>query len=240
MIAPGADPRAIKLAIRGAEKIAVDVHGDLVAHLGGQEIRLHKPSIYQLETSKSKPARANIEGHYLLLGNNQVGFQVSDYDPKKALVIDPVLKYSTYLGGSGDDWGSVFDNLRAIATDARGNAYVIGTTDSVDFPTTASAPQAEFAGGAGGLINPFSGFAVGDVFVAKLNAAGALVYSTYLGGAGDDYGEGIAVDAAGKRLTVPPVIAETEEEKRHYEDTKQRRELRKTEAAQRKNLQSRV
>ena len=79
-----------------------------------------------------------------------------------------------------------------------GNAYVIGTTASTDFPTTADAYQTEFAGGGGGFINTFAGFAVGDIFVAKLNAAGnALVYSTYLGGAGDDYGEGIAVDAAG-------------------------------------------
>src|SRR5439155_20203219 len=111
-----------------------------------------------------------------------------------ALVIDPVLKYSTYLGGSGDDCGSVFNNLRAIAVDPRGNAYVIGTTASTDFPT-ANAYQTEFAGGGGGVINTFAGFAVGDVVVAKLNAAGnALLYSTYLGGTAEECGEGIVVD----------------------------------------------
>jgi hypothetical protein len=143
--------------------MAVDARGDLVADLGGQEIRLHKPVVYQPEKRDSKLSRHNIEGNYVLMGDNQVGFRVSGYDPQKALVIDPVLKYSTYLGGSGDDWGSVFSNLRAIAVDPRGNAYVIGTTDSIDFPT-ADAYQAEFAGGGGGLINPFGGFAVGDRF----------------------------------------------------------------------------
>jgi hypothetical protein len=199
VVAPGADPRAIKFAIQGATRVAIDASGDLVAELDGQEMRLHKPLVYQPEKRKSKLTQHNLEGNYVLTGDNQVAFRVPAYDPQKALIIDPVLKYSTYLGGSGDDWGSVFNFLRAIAVDPRGNAYVIGTTASTDFPTTADAYQTEFAGGGGGFINPFGDtFAVGDVFVAKLNAAGnALVYSTYLGGAGDDYGESIAVDAAG-------------------------------------------
>jgi hypothetical protein len=197
VVGPGADPRAIKFALQGATKVAIDTSGDLVAELDGREMRLHKPLVYQPEEKKAKLTQHNIDGNYVLTGDNQVGFRVSAYDPQKALVIDPVLKYSTYLGGSGDDWGSVFNFIRAIGVDPRGNAYVIGTTDSIDFPT-ADAYQKEFAGGGGGLINPFGGFAVGDAFVAKLNAAGkALVYSTYLGGTGDDYGEGIAVDAAG-------------------------------------------
>src|SRR6266852_1995864 len=201
VVAPGADPRAIKFAIQGATRVAIDASGDLVAELDGQEMRLHKPLVYQPENRKSKLTHHNLEGNYVLTGDNQVAFRVPAYDPQKELVIDPVLKYSTYLGGSGDDWGSVFNFIRAIAVDSRGNAYVIGTTASTDFPTTEDAHQTKFAGGGGGFINPFGGFggfAVGDVFVAKLNAAGnALVYSTYLGGTGDDYGEGIAVDAAG-------------------------------------------
>jgi Beta-propeller repeat len=199
VVAPGANPRAIKFAIQGGTKIAIDAGGDLVAELDGQEMRLHKPLVYQPEKRNSKLSRHNIEGNYVLTGDNQVGFRVSAYDPQKALVIDPVLKYSTYLGGSGDDWGSVFNFIRAIAVDPQGNAYVIGTANSIDFPTTADAYQKQFAGGGGGFINPFGdAFATGDVFVAKLNPAGnALVYSTYLGGSADDYGEGIAVDAAG-------------------------------------------
>jgi Beta-propeller repeat len=199
VVAPGVDPRAIKLAIQGASRLGVDAQGDLVADLGGEEVRMHKPVVYQPEESKSKLPRHNIEGSYVLLGENQVGFQVSGHDPHKALVIDPVVKYSTYLGGSGDDWASIFDFLRGIAVDSGGNAYVIGTTASTDFPTTVGGFQTTFGGGDGGCNEPpeFAGCAAGDVFVAKLSADGTLVYSTYLGGSADDWGEGIAVDAAG-------------------------------------------
>ncbi len=89
------------------------------------------------------------------------------------------LLYSTYLGGSFDDGGS------GIAVDVSGNAYVIGTTFSSNFPMT-------------GPLQPTFGGGNSDAFVAKLNATGsALLYSTYLGGSGDDSGSGIAVDASG-------------------------------------------
>jgi hypothetical protein len=104
---------------------------------------------------------------------------VAQYDPKQPLVIDPVLVYSTYLGGSDYDFGN------GIAVDGAGNAYVTGQTYSTNFPTR-NAPYPQFAGG------------VDDAFIAKLNAGGtALVYSTYLGGGGIDSGIGIAVDGAG-------------------------------------------
>jgi hypothetical protein len=200
VVGPGANPHDIALSIQGANRLEVDGQGDLVVDMKSEVVRFHKPVVYQSEnpTSEIEGQRRQIDGHYVLQGEDQVGFEVAEYDPSKPLVIDPVLKYATYLGGSGDDWGSVFNFLRAVAVDRWGNAYIIGTTDSINFPTTALAYQREFAGGGGGFINPFGGYAVGDVFVAKLNAAGiALIYSTYLGGAGDDYGEGIAVDAAG-------------------------------------------
>jgi hypothetical protein len=200
LVGPGANPRDIALNIQGAERLNIDGQGDLVVDMNGEVVRFHKPIVYQSENAGSeiKDRKLKIDSHYVLQGENQVGFEVAKYDTSKPLVIDPVLKYATYLGGSGDDWGSVFNFLRAVAVDPRGNAYVIGTTDSVDLPTTAGAYQPKFAGSGGGFIDPFGGFAVGDVFVAKLNKAGdALVYSTYLGGGGDDYGEGIAVDAAG-------------------------------------------
>lgn len=200
VVGPGANPRDIALNIQGANRLNIDGQGDVVVDMSGEVVRFHKPVVYQPEnpSSEIKDGKLNIDGRYVLQGENQVGFEVAKYDTSKPLVIDPVLKYATYLGGSGDDWGSVFNFLRAVAVDHWGNAYVIGTTDSIDFPTTAHTHQREFAGGGGGFINPNACCAVGDVFVAKLNAAGnALVYSTYLGGAGDDYGEGIAVDAAG-------------------------------------------
>jgi hypothetical protein len=96
------------------------------------------------------------------------------------LVIDPILVYSTYLGGSGFDAGV------GIAVDASGNAYVTGQTGSTNFPTTPGAFQTTYGGGSF------------DAFITKLNPTGtALVYSTYLGGSGDDFGTGIAVDESG-------------------------------------------
>ena len=124
--------------------------------------------------------RREISGAYVLNGGGQVSFQVAAYDASQPPIIDLVLSYSTYLGGSGTDQGS------AITVDASGNAYVTGSTGSTDFPTGSPFQPAN----AGGDSN--------DAFVTKLNAAGnALVYSTYLGGSANDFGNGIAVDASG-------------------------------------------
>ena len=177
VVAPGADPDAIALSFDGVEKLRIDAQGDLVLETAGGEIRQHKPLVYQ----EVDGIRREIAGSYVLNGGYQVGFQVAAYDAGKPLIIDPVLVYSTYLGGSARDRG------RGIAVDAAGNAYVTGTTKSTDFPT-ANAFQAAFAGN----------ISDDDTFVTKLNAAGnALVYSTYLGGIGDDDVHAIALDAAG-------------------------------------------
>lgn len=174
IVAPGADPQAIKLAFEGVDKIEVDDRGNLRLHTASGEIRQHKPIVYQ-EVDDAKQPRS---GSYMLTGEHEVGFQVGAYDANRPLVIDPVLSFSTYLGGSGHDFGG------DIAVNANGNVYVTGTTRSADFPT-ASAFQAALD-------------SIADVFVAKLNAAGdALVYSTYLGGSRQDTSNAITVDAAG-------------------------------------------
>ena len=197
VVAPGADPKAISLdvaAIRSAadggrrapgvdQKRRIDANGDLVIQAGEDEVRLHKPVVYQAAVNQGadSSARHFVDGRYVLKGDNRVSFEVASYDPGKTLVIDPVLVYSTYLGGSSDDEGT------GIAVDSSGNAYVTGVTQSTDFPT-AHPLQAVYGGG----------MVYGDAFVAKLNPAGsALVYSTYLGGSGVDEGTGIAVDSAG-------------------------------------------
>ena len=133
------------------------------------------------QAGRKELVRQEIVGGYVLLGSHQVGFEIEAYDPTQPLIIDPVLVYSTFLGGDFEDFG------KDIAVDAAGNAYVTGETGSTNFPT-ASSFQASFGGG---------GFP-GDAFVTKLNATGdGIVYSTYLGGSGLDLGEGIAVDTNG-------------------------------------------
>lgn len=110
---------------------------------------------------------------------HHVGLEVALYDVSKRLVIDPVLSYSTYLGGDGAD------RANAIAVDASGSPYVTGVTSSTNFPTTSGVSQTTLSG-------------VSDIFVAKLTASGnALPYSTYIGGASYDISHGIAVDGSG-------------------------------------------
>jgi beta-propeller repeat-containing protein len=179
IVAPGADPRNIVLDFRGADRLEIDAQGDLVLHFAGGALRQKKPVIYQ----EVDGIRREIAGGYFLQGANRVGFEVATYDASRPLVIDPVLAYSTYLGGGGNDFGY------ALAVDTAGNAYVTGSTtryDSSGFPTTPGAFQTSTSAG------------WSDAFVTKMNAAGsALVYSAILGGGGEDWGFGIAVDTAG-------------------------------------------
>src|SRR5262249_36711822 len=119
-----------------------------------------------------------------LLAENTVGFDIGSYDHNATLVIDPILSYSTFLGGNGDD------DARAITTDSLGNIYVTGTTTSTNFQT-ANPLQPNAA-----TQDPTAG--ISDAFVTKLNPAGTvLIYSTYFGGSSDDDSNAIAVDAAG-------------------------------------------
>jgi len=189
IVGPGADPAAIKLDIQGLQQIAMDSGGGLLLESNGEQIRFHKPVLYQNDVG----GRREIPGRFTLSQNHQIGFEVGAYDMTKPLVIDPALVYSTYLGGS------TLDEASAIAVDSAGNAYITGRTLSPDFPTTSSLP-----GNSGAQLCQ-SSIACADAFVAKFNAAGALVYSTFLGGriatpggfSSEDFGLGIAVDSAG-------------------------------------------
>ena len=165
MVAPGADPGVLKLVFRGADRIEINAAGELVLSTASGDIRMHAPVIYQ----ETAGVRTTVAGGYVLEEPQQVSFEVAAYDTSRPLVIDPVLVYSTYLGGSG------FDEGIGIAVDDRGNAYVTGFTNSTDFPTV-NAVQPASGGG-------------DDAFVAKLNPNGSqLLYSTYLGGSEFDDG----------------------------------------------------
>jgi Beta-propeller repeat len=146
-------------------------------------VRQRKPVVYQ----EVDGHRQEVAGRYVLTSERDVRFELAAYDRTRALVIDPVLSYSTYLGGSDSD------KAYGVAVDGEGNAYVTGNAHSLDFPT-ANPLQPMNAGTADD----------GDVFIAKLNAAGsALIYSTYLGGGDFDSAEGgIAVGQDGNAYVV--------------------------------------
>ena len=179
LVAPGTDPGIIAWSIEGADQMMVEADGALMMETGAGQIRFRRPVIYQ----EVAGLRKEISGGYVVKAHRQIGFEIAAYDRGLPLVIDPVLHYSTYLGGS------LGDNGEGIAVDSAGNAYVTGTTYSTNFPT-ANPGQPSLSG------SPC-------VFVTKLNAAGsALIYSTYLGGSGGNLGHGIKVDGEGNAYVV--------------------------------------
>ncbi|MGO8836867.1 MAG: beta strand repeat-containing protein [Limisphaerales bacterium] len=256
-IAPGTDPSAIAIHFDGVDKISVNSQGELILSLAGGEIRQPRPVIYQTPEG----ARKEIEGGYRLVDAHTIAFAIGQYDHSQPLVIDPLLTFSTYFGGTAGDtaWavavdtngfiymagqtlsqkfytngpdfstlgafqtnyaggkltgdafvaklnnagtniiyltylgGSADDGAFSLALDAAGDVYVTGFTDSPDFPTTTNAPYRTISG----ILNKTVGFYPVDAFVTELSSDGSsLVYSTYLGGSGEDAGFGIAVDSA--------------------------------------------
>lgn len=250
VVRPGADPAAIRLALDGVRDVRVaEATGDLLLGTASGDIALAAPVVYQERAGERLP----IDGRYRVLPGNEVAFEVAAYDRDLALVIDPVVSFSTYLGGSAGDafdgvavdasgfvygtgmtvsanfptvggvqsvllgtgdtvivkldpatsavvystyvGGALEEGANRIAVDPAGNAYVTGRTDSTNHPVV-NAAQPAFGGGG-------SFFRQGDAFVSVLNAAGnGFVYSTYLGGSGNENGLGICVDAAGNASVI--------------------------------------
>ncbi len=173
-VGPGADPTMISLGFEGAHRLGLDDNGDLVVETQSGSLRHQAPFIYQ-EVGGS---RQRVPGRFVLTGDRQVGFSIGAYDTSRPLVIDPVLAYSSYLGGAG------LDQAEAIAVDNAGAAYVTGRTSSANFPV-ASPVDGTLSG-------------VTDAFITKFDPSGSgLVYSTYFGGSSSEGSFGIAVDSTG-------------------------------------------
>ena len=197
-VAPGADPSSIAWRFQGQDKAQLDGGGNLVLATGNGEVTLKAPRIYQQFGAEQRP----VAGRFAWREDGKVGFELSAYDRGRALVIDPVLTYSTYFGGSGSEACSGIAGIviagvlsppsgcPAIAIDASSNIYFAGTTTSADFPVVPAASATPPAFQTALAVAP-------DVFVTKLNAAGsAVVFSTYLGGDGVDTTAGVAADSA--------------------------------------------
>ena len=226
VVSPGSDPGAIKIAFEGAEEIKTDGRGDLIIRTAIGDLHMHKPLVYQEVAGVKKEISGEYvlspESAIPFPKLITVGLHMAAYDATKPLVIDPVLSYSTYLtptsaaqgiavdslgnvyiaGGSGTAFitkldpagalvystqlgGAGYSEADSIAIDSSGNICVVGTTSAPNFPTV-NAYQPVYGGGGS------------DAFVAKLAPNGStLLFSTFLGGSGDDHGTGCAMDGAG-------------------------------------------
>jgi hypothetical protein len=179
LVAPGADPQSILLRFDGLDQkdrpVVLDGEGRLrLATLAG-ELVLEAPRLYQEVDGEKR----NVAGRYQPAGPGRVRFAVGEYDRSRPLVIDPVLVYSSFLGGSGNEAGESY-----TAADPAGNSIFVNWDFSDDFP----------------LVAPILTTRPGsfDMVIAKVSADGShLVYSTFFGGTGGDQPTGLAVDAAG-------------------------------------------
>lgn len=191
-VAPGADPQQIGLQVQGAQKVAVDAKGELVAQTAAGDVQLHAPEVYQ----KVGDQKQAVAGKFILSADHSVRFALGEYDRSRELVIDPQLTFASYFGGSVDEgcaftpsgtYGTPVAGCPAVAVDGALNWYVAGSTTSLDLPVTNGTTLH------GGNT---------DVFVAKFNSSGSPVNVSYLGGSGIDTPVGIGVDPASQRVYV--------------------------------------
>ena len=193
-VAAGANPGAIVMHFSGADKISLNPAGELVFHLGQDEIIQPCPVLYQTVNG----ARHEISGGYKIIGAQEVAFTIGNYDRTRPLVIDPVLAYSTYFGGTLADkaWTVAVDTIDGsvfIAGETLSEKAISNTKNPSDFTkgspfSTPGALQENFGGGK----------IIGDGFVARFDKTGTnLIYLTYLGGDGDDFVASMSVDLAG-------------------------------------------
>ncbi len=181
IVRPGGDPSVVAFAYEGIKGLKINEAGDLEVSLNNGTLTQQRPVIYH----EINGERVAIEGTYRLLeardGSFAYGFNVASYDTARDLVIDPVIVYSTYVGGSDTD------TAFGIAVDSAGNAYITGETLSLDFPITAIGRP---------MIIPIGPGL--QAFVTKMDLSGSvLAYSTVFGGSGTDSASGVAVDSAG-------------------------------------------
>ncbi len=174
MVSPGARTDDIRFNLTGAQAIRIDEEGALAAQTEAGDLRLLKPVAWQTVNGE----RRDVDCQYRINPSRQIEFQVGDYDRSQTLVIDPVIVYSTLLGGALNEFAY------GIAVDNDGAAYITGDTDSTDFPGSSPIQQTKGA--------------VSDVFVLKIDPAGSnAVYATWIGGNGTDRSNKIAVDSNG-------------------------------------------
>lgn len=176
-VAPGSDPGQAELEFNGAQQLSLK-NGSLIIQAENGSVQLAAPRVYQEIAGKQQP----VEGSFVLRGAKRAGFAIGSYDHSSELIIDPILTFSTYFGGTGDEHST------SVAVDGSFNIYLTGSTTSPNLPTVPGIEQPTLNG-------------TQNVYVAKItpplgSVVAQLDYVTYLGGEGTDYPVGIKVDGA--------------------------------------------
>jgi len=173
IVAPGSDPRQIRMRFRGASEMIVDDAGDLVLRSEERELRHQRPTAFQ----EIRGERVEVACEFVIEGS-AVALRLADYDAYETLVIDPRVVWSQTLPGVGTD------RFFAVAAGPDGTVYAAGTTESIDIP----APN--------GVLGAYQG-GRSDAYVAQFAQDGTLLNATFIGGSGEDDASGIAVNADG-------------------------------------------
>ena len=173
----GSDYSQITLNLDGADNLSIDGNGNLQIETSSGTLTQRAPIAYQIINGE----KVYVDASFIIKEDNNLGFDIGEYDASQKLYIDPVLHYSTYLGSDSDEvW-----NGGDIATDDDGNIYVTGSVHSSGFPTSTGVQSELWLGSE-------------DAFLTKYDKDGIIIYSTYLGGASDDFGTGLAIDPTGE------------------------------------------
>lgn len=205
VVAPGADPAAIRLRFDGA-KPTLAANGDLVLPVeGGPEVRFNKPVVYQTVDGVRQP----VTGSFVIADNKageQVSFQLGAYDHSRELIIDPTLLFVGVFGTGNYETQAI-----GMAVDASGEIILTGETSDVNLPVTTNAYQTtcnqdSTIAAANNYVRcggSSEGY-LGSAFITKISADGtSLVYSTYLHGfSGSELGQAVATDAAGDAIVL--------------------------------------
>jgi hypothetical protein len=182
IVAPGVSPNVIRMRFDGARSVEISGAGDLLIETGGGEVRFSRPVVYQtLAPAGGRPRRVEIAGSFARLPEGEIGFAIGRYDSSQPLVIDPVLSFSTYFGGTQQEVAT------AVAVDRSGAIWLTGTSISPDVPTAGGSLQSSTLG-------PIDGFLARIEFPAE---GPTLAFSALFGGSGNDYPAAIALDSSG-------------------------------------------
>ena len=173
---PGVSVDEVVFRYEGVEDAMLAADGSLVALVGGRELRQRAPVTWQVEADGT---RRELVSSFRALGDDRFGFLVEGRDPRLPVVIDPILIYSEFIGGSNADVA------RGVALDWDGNVYVTGWAKSADFPGSKQSRRGR------------------DVVVFKLDASGReLLYAAFVGGGNDEEGADVAVTPSGEAVVV--------------------------------------